>query len=396
MKKKSPAGRVTEKEKTEKIIKNIKADLTSTSKSGRVKKKAKKSPSRGKTPQKKVPSKISAKTKKGIVKKKESPGNTKKKIIKKVSPKKEKPSVKKIGRKKKEEAVSKKVKTISAGKIKAKLTDKGKVAKKEKPDKPSVKAKTAKRTPLPQAKKKVVPKSAGKPGKEHKTSSGAKAETKKKVEKRKKQIATKKEKIALPKEIKKEKVLGIFIPEGIEKKIRQKKTGGIGRVEGLKGQGIPREKESKEARGKVKADSIRENYLQPMPLEPLPSEYGEDSIALITVNPYRIFAFWEVREDTLKLFQGIITIRLYDITDINFDYMDANSYLDREVSERIGDMYLDVSPAKDYTADIGMLSSEGNFITIARSHKVSTPGITVAEGFESLVKTSGTGMRVGY
>jgi hypothetical protein len=394
MKKKVPAGRVPEKEKTEKIIKKIKADLISTSKSGRVKKKAEKSPSRGKTLQKKAPLKISVK--KGIVKKKEEPGETKKKIIKKVSPKKEKPSVKKIGRKKKEEAVSKKIKTIPAGKINAKVTGKGRVIKKEKPEEPSVKARTAKRTSLPQAKKKTVPKSAGKPGKEHKAASGSKAETKKKVETGKEQLAAKKKKIALSKELMKEKIMGIFMPEVIEKETRKKKTGKIDRIQGLRGKGIPSLKESKDAGGTVKADSQEKDVLLPLPLEPLPSEYGENSIMLITVNPCRIFTFWEVREDTLKISQGILTIRLYDITDIHFDYMDANSYVDREVSGRIGDMYLDVSPARDYAADIGILSSAGNFITIARSYKVSTPGITAPEGFESPAENIATGIRVGY
>jgi len=149
--------------------------------------------------------------------------------------------------------------------------------------------------------------------------------------------------------------------------------------------------------------------LLPAPFETLPSEYGENSIHLIAINPQRVFAFWEVREDTLKKFQGALTLRQYDITDFDFDRMDANNYVDREVSERAGALYLDANPAKDYVAEIGILYRGGIFITIARSHKVSTPHITTArfdepelhdvtavEEAESPEKEIETEIRVGY
>jgi len=381
MKKKAPAGRVTEKEKTEKIIKKVKAALSSSPKSGRKRKEAKNPSSQKKPLQKKLQVKISAK--KGKAKKIEEPEQRKKKTVQRVSTKKEKTLVKKAVAKKKEKPVSKKVKTITAGKNRAKLPIKEKVAAKAKPAKPSARAKTDKKPPLPASRRKrAVPKPAVKPGKKVKVSTGAKEEIKKKTKIRKKPLTVKRKKTVLSEEIKKEKILKIFTPESTGKEIKRKKAGRTAKLQGFTETMGPKTEEAKEVKEEKKAYSAGEDILPTAPFESLPSEYGENSITLITVNPHRVFAFWEVRKDTLKIFQGTLTIRLYDITDIDFEHRDANSYADREVRERVGDLYLDVDPAKDYAADIGILYSGDIFITIARSHRVSTPQITTASPHE--------------
>ena len=380
MKKKAPAGRVPEKKKTEKIIKKIKADLTSSSRSGRKRKEAKTPLSPKKASQKKV--QLKASTGKGKVKKKEEPEKRKKKTVQEVSPKKEKPFVKRVSTEKKEKAVSKKSKTISAGKTRVKLPGKDKSAKKEKPEKPAAKATTGKKPPLLASRRKsAVPKPAVKPGKKVKVAAGAKTEIKKKTEKRKKPLIAKRKKVALSEEIKKEKVMDIFRPE-VTGKAKKRKAGRTYRRQGLKGSGSLKKEEAKEAREEKKAYSAEKGILPPASFETLPSEYGENSIHLITINPQQVFAFWEVREDTLKKFQGALTLRQYDITNLDFGRSNADSYVDREVSERAGTLYLDVKPAKDYIAEIGILYSGGIFITIARSHKVSTPHTTAARSDE--------------
>lgn len=133
----------------------------------------------------------------------------------------------------------------------------------------------------------------------------------------------------------------------------------------------------------------------PTPWEALPTEYGENGITLMTVDPYKLFTFWEVREDTLKIFKGDLSIRVYDVTGIDFDRMDANSYFDIPVSERIGKLYIDVSPAKEFIVDIGIMY-EGIFITIARSNKISTPYAEISEEGLLPQKLYETGLRVGY
>ena len=408
MKKKAPAGRVPEKKKTEKIIRKIKADLTSSSRPDRKRKEAKTPLSPKKASQKK--GRLKASTRKGKARQNEEPEKRKKKTVQEVSPKKEKPLVKRAGTKKKEKAVSKKSKTITAGKTRVKLPGKDKSAKKEKPEKRAAKAATGKKPALPASKKqRAVPKSTVKPVKRVKVAAGAKTEIKKKTEKRNKPLIAKRKKAALSEEIKKEKVMEIFRPEVTEKEKKKMKAGRTDRGPGLTDSGSLKTEEAKEAREEKKADSAEEDVLLPAPLETLPSEYGENSIHLITINPQRVFAFWEVREDTLKKFQGALTLRQYDITDFDFDRSDANNYVDRDVSERAGALYLDANPAKDYIADIGILYRGGIFMTIARSHKVSTPHITTArsdelvlphvtavEDAESPEKETETEIRVGY
>ena len=151
----------------------------------------------------------------------------------------------------------------------------------------------------------------------------------------------------------------------------------------------------------IKADTIPTGYrpaevpFPPVPLETLPSEYGENGIILMTVNPYKLFAFWEVRKETLNVFKGKLTLRVYDVTDIDFDSMKANSFFDIAARERVGKAYVNVSPSKEYIADIGIVYN-GIFITIARSPKVSTPGAGIPTAEEFLKEVFDDGIRIGY
>ena len=115
------------------------------------------------------------------------------------------------------------------------------------------------------------------------------------------------------------------------------------------------------------------------PVETLPSEYGENGITLIVVDPYRLFSFWEVKEDTLKIFKGELTLKIYDMTYNDPTCEEPPLFLEKKVSQRIGDMYIDVLPGKKYIADIGIVFSEGIFISVARSNHVTTPEIIFPE-----------------
>jgi hypothetical protein len=137
------------------------------------------------------------------------------------------------------------------------------------------------------------------------------------------------------------------------------------------------EKEARR-REKVLLPQKEERY-PPLPVEILPEEYGEDSIALMTVDPRKLFIYWEVTEETFRKHKGTLNIRLYDVTDIEFDGTNANSYLDMVVNSGIGNLYLVVNPAKEFIADIGITDSSGTFGFVARSNKVSTPRSEVME-----------------
>src|SRR3989304_1250908 len=124
---------------------------------------------------------------------------------------------------------------------------------------------------------------------------------------------------------------------------------------------------------------VRKKIYPPLPKGIIPEEYGEDAVALMTVDPRNLFIYWEVSEDTLAGHKGNITIRLYDVTGVDFDGMNANSYLDLTVDKRIGDLYLEVHPGRNYVADIGVKDHLGIFVSMARSNKATTPCEGMAE-----------------
>ena len=111
----------------------------------------------------------------------------------------------------------------------------------------------------------------------------------------------------------------------------------------------------------------------------LPAEYGEDRITLMTVDPWKLFAYWEVKENTLSKIKGTLVLRVYDITGIYFDGKNANLVFDVPVHGRIGDSYIGVGPDKVFIVDMGAVSKAGDFVMIARSNQALTPALKVAK-----------------
>ncbi|MEW6067689.1 MAG: DUF4912 domain-containing protein [Nitrospirota bacterium] len=219
---------------------------------------------------------------------------------------------------------------------------------------------------------------------------------KEKVKKAVKKLVTKAEKMPIPERIKGAE------PQKIAKKPEKKVKSEI--KEKLK-KVIAEIKETPE---KIKAVVKRPEKILPailekkyplVPFETLPEEYSENSIALMTVDPIKLFTFWEVKEDTLTKNAGNLTLRVYDVTGIDFNGLNANSYFDIAVSERIGSYYIDVKPEKEFIVDIGLTYPRGVFVIIARSNKASTPRVTISELPEEQVlphKLYKTDIRFGY
>jgi hypothetical protein len=112
----------------------------------------------------------------------------------------------------------------------------------------------------------------------------------------------------------------------------------------------------------------------------LPHGYNEDKIALMVRDPYWAFAYWEVtqaRIDKEKAWFGWnskLCVRLYDISGVQFDGRNAIGYFDQEVYERMGNWYFDLGrPTHSFCAELGLLSPEGRFLTLARSNYITMP-----------------------
>jgi uncharacterized protein len=127
-------------------------------------------------------------------------------------------------------------------------------------------------------------------------------------------------------------------------------------------------------------------YTGPLPLMPaaasgeLPIGYNEEKIAILSRDPYVAYAYWEAtparieRDKAWFGWDSKLCVRIYDITGVQFDGRNATGYFDQEVEDRIGSWYFDVGrPSHSFCADIGLLSSGGRFLTIARSNYITMP-----------------------
>ena len=119
-------------------------------------------------------------------------------------------------------------------------------------------------------------------------------------------------------------------------------------------------------------------YKDPMLTEEPPHTYEMNKIVLLPVDPKFAFIYWEVREDTLNgvlhAFGGKLNIRVYDVTNIDFNGYNAHEWWDIEVYDRIGTWYLRHNRSdRNLVVDIGVKSHDGHFHVIDRSRAVYFP-----------------------
>ncbi|MFA4888273.1 MAG: DUF4912 domain-containing protein [Candidatus Omnitrophota bacterium] len=119
-----------------------------------------------------------------------------------------------------------------------------------------------------------------------------------------------------------------------------------------------------------------------MPQE-LPSEYGQDQMALL-VRDYRwLYTYWEVKGSTWENLKKSLggefhrakrVLRAYDVTAIDFNGNNANRFFDIEINESANNWYIDTNgPGRSWCVDLGLLLVSGRFVTILRSNTAHTP-----------------------
>ncbi len=119
-----------------------------------------------------------------------------------------------------------------------------------------------------------------------------------------------------------------------------------------------------------------------MPQE-LPNFYGKDRIALQVRDPWWLHTYWEVTSATIDGKRNELrgefdssrrVLRVYDVSNINFDGNNAHKFFDIEVGPEATSWYIDTSsPGSSWCVDYGLLLANGRFITILRSNTVTTP-----------------------
>lgn len=129
--------------------------------------------------------------------------------------------------------------------------------------------------------------------------------------------------------------------------------------------------------------------LHKVPGERLPKDYGKTNIVLMVIDPYWLHTYWNMpnsKQEELKSSLGNeqfdssrFVIRVYDVTDIDFNGENAHSYFDQNVGKDARNWYLNVgSPDRNYIADLGLITQSGQFILIARSNVVRAPSANIS------------------
>jgi hypothetical protein len=115
----------------------------------------------------------------------------------------------------------------------------------------------------------------------------------------------------------------------------------------------------------------------------LPYEYGNDALVLQVRDPWWVYAYWELKNDTLNTLRGKLgesfascrrVLRVYDVTAVIFNGSNANRSFDIFLPEHAREWYIDVGePGRSWCVDYGLLLPDGTFMTILRSNVVQTP-----------------------
>jgi hypothetical protein len=122
-----------------------------------------------------------------------------------------------------------------------------------------------------------------------------------------------------------------------------------------------------------------------------PESYGENVIALMVRDPYWLFSYWEFAPNLFaelatrigeeKLQASKLVLRVYDVTGADPD--SPLSYHDIDVAPGARNWYINVMRVeRDYCVDIGILSPDGTFITIARSNVATLPPVSASGWIE--------------
>jgi hypothetical protein len=122
---------------------------------------------------------------------------------------------------------------------------------------------------------------------------------------------------------------------------------------------------------------------QAEPQRNIPWGYGQDRVTAMVVDPERMFVYWEVTDEAIArarrdLGRGgdgaWLNLRVYDVTGRLFDGTNAHSYFDHKVERHDRQWFFEINkPTAMNCVEVGLRSSEGFFVKIARSGRIEFP-----------------------
>lgn len=122
----------------------------------------------------------------------------------------------------------------------------------------------------------------------------------------------------------------------------------------------------------------------------LPRSYGIDRMVLMARDPHWLYAYWEItatKQGEFSVNYGpaawVATrniLRVYDVTGIDFNGGNANSYIDIAVSEEVDNWHIHVGePDRSFCVDLGRMFPDGKFVPLLRSNVVTTPRASLSD-----------------
>ncbi|HNV86355.1 MAG TPA: DUF4912 domain-containing protein [Candidatus Omnitrophota bacterium] len=115
----------------------------------------------------------------------------------------------------------------------------------------------------------------------------------------------------------------------------------------------------------------------------LPLSYEQTKIVLMVRDPYWAFVYWDISTSTIQKVTGLMRehygkmrpiLRVYDVTDIDFNGKNAHWNFDMDVILDAKNWYIHVGiPNRSYLVDLGLLDAQNNFYLVARSNVAKTP-----------------------
>jgi hypothetical protein len=127
----------------------------------------------------------------------------------------------------------------------------------------------------------------------------------------------------------------------------------------------------------------------------IPATAAARSQITLTARPeYKAYARWQTPDDhKVELrHQGgrNLVLRLYDVTDLDLSQSHSQNFQDFSVAETASTYTADVQPDRDYIAEIGYVTGDHYWLSLARSNAIRIP--SVAAGAAGVGAAIGTGL----
>lgn len=122
-------------------------------------------------------------------------------------------------------------------------------------------------------------------------------------------------------------------------------------------------------------------------LPDLPDGYGESRIVLMPRDPQWGYAYWdapnEQKEELRRQGGQRLALRLYDVTGVELNHQSAHSLQQYDCEEMARDWYVPIPVSdRDYIAEIGYVTGDGEWLLLARSNPVRIPPVYPSEWLE--------------